>query len=75
MLCEMDLAGFGDRRFFKVLSSLKLSVITKILESIDGEIDPLTLTWLTGPFQLPDQSAWFKNKHVTKGGPERSSFC
>lgn len=54
MLCEMDLAGFGDRRFFKVLSSLKLSVITKILESIDGEISKSNGLLLRAASAFPD---------------------
>lgn len=33
----MDLAGFGERLFFRVLASLKLTVISKTLKSIDGQ--------------------------------------
>lgn len=42
-LCEMDLAGFGERLFFRMLSSLKLSVITKAVKAMGSRTPNLRL--------------------------------
>lgn len=45
-LCEMDLAGFGERLFFRMLSSLKLSVITKAVKATGGRTPNLSYSEL-----------------------------
>lgn len=53
-LCEMDLAGFGERLFFRMLSSLKLSVITKAVKAMGSRTPNLRLL-LWAASALPDE--------------------
>lgn len=50
----MDLAGFGERLFFRMLSSLKLSVITKAVKAMGGKTPNLRLL-LWAASALPDE--------------------